>query len=779
MASSGIRLRFGLWVGAILALVAWSAVFVRPHFHIETDILALLPAAERDVEAEKAVRAYSDGLARKLVFVVGGQPFAASRAAAAQFAQRLRASQAFGEVTFEAPAALQDVVSVYAPYRDGVLDESVRAQLASDPDGLMQRALQALYAPAGPPRPLPVVQDPLNLFGAFLMRGDTPGHARLREGVLTVGSDAQAYVLVGATVAASPFSMAAQDRLIPVIESARDQARAEGLEVLGSGLLLHAAAATRQGQRDISRVGSLSLLGVVLMVWLSFRSPRPLVLSALILGTGAVAATALTHAWFGSLHLVTLVFGTSLIGVGIDYSNHFLADQFREGTGWTPASALAHVGRGVATGMGCGVLGYLALALAPLPGLRQMAVFCAIGLVVSGLGVLCLYPVLARRSPRRDDPWLLRASHWLDERVGRLTPAGRATIAALFLGLVATGLWRLQFHDDVRLLQSPAPEVLAQEQRLRHLLGYAPDTRLFLVRAPTPDAVLVAQERLSASLDEQVAQGHLAGYSALSGGVPSAEAQRRDRALVAQRVWADGGLAPRLLESLGFDAGAIRAQQAAFAARGDDVLTLEAWLASPAGAALRHLWLGPVGDGYAGIVSLAGVKDVAALAALQQPGVQLVDRVAEISDVLSRYRRLSAALIAAAYAVIGGLLAVRYGIRDAARLLLVPVAAACGTLALFGLLGIPATLFSVLALFLVLGLGVDYAVFLREGRGGRGATTLALALSTLGTVLAYGLLAFSETGFIRTIGLSLLCGIALTFLLALASERPQPLTETE
>jgi predicted exporter len=106
----------------------------------------------------------------------------------------------------------------------------------------------------------------------------------------------------------------------------------------------------------------------------------------------------------------------------------------------------------------------------------------------------------------------------------------------------------------------------------------------------------------------------------------------------------------------------------------------------------------------------------------------------------------------------------------------VPVGAALLALSVFGLAGIPANLFNVLGLFMVLGLGIDYAVFLREvrrkGIAGRAATVLAITLSTIGTVLAYGLLAFSATPFIRTIGLTLLVGISATYLFALLAQSP-------
>lgn len=767
-----MQLRFRLWLVAMLVLSLAFLLLVRPQLRIDTDLLGLLPAAEQDVGANQALRSWSDNLGRRALFLIGAPDHAQARAAAAKFAQTLRASDAFAQVQLEVGSEAGGLGSLYAPHRAGLLAPRHRQWLATDQnEQLYTEALHALYAPSVTPRPLAVSEDPLNLLGGFLAQSVTPpGAARWREGVLSVDSGGHSDVLVSVELRDSPFATDTQERAMPAIEAALAQARATpGVEVHTSGLILHAAEATRSAQREIGTVGTLSLVGVILMVLLTFRSPRPLLLSALVLGSGALAAVTVCHLLFGRLHLLTLVFGVGLIGVAVDYSNHFLTDQFRTQGDWRPPQALHHVGPGIVIGMICGVLGYTALALAPLPGLRQMAVFCAIGLIVACATVLCVHPLFARPAPRRDAPLLLRLSVMVDRALDRLP--GKPWLLATLVLLGAVGLWRLQFADDVRLLQSSSPALLAEEKAVRDRLQSLPDSRVFLVRGATPAAVLEAEESLRRQLDPLVAQDALSSYLALSRALPSPRQQAEDRALMARSVYAEDGLAPRLLAQLGFEPAVAQRMRASFDAA-TAPLSPEAWLAHPASAAQRTLWLGPIDEGYASVIALIGVRDVAALAALQSPGAQFIDRVADISEVLGRYRERASMLIACAWLLIGSLLVMRYGLRDAVRLLAVPLGAALLTLALFGLLGISASLFNVLALFLVLGLGMDYGVFLRESRDARAPTLLALALSTLGTMLSYGLLAFSATPFIRSLGLTLTVGIGLTWLFALLSQRP-------
>ena len=66
---------------------------------------------------------------------------------------------------------------------------------------------------------------------------------------------------------------------------------------------------------------------------------------------------------------------------------------------------------------------------------------------------------------------------------------------------------------------------------------------------------------------------------------------------------------------------------------------------------------------------------------------------------------------------------------------------------------------------LTLGIGVNYAIFLREGRDRRGATGMAVMVASATTLLAWGLLALSGVPALRQFGFALLTGIAGAVLL--------------
>ena len=70
-----------------------------------------------------------------------------------------------------------------------------------------------------------------------------------------------------------------------------------------------------------------------------------------------------------------------------------------------------------------------------------------------------------------------------------------------------------------------------------------------------------------------------------------------------------------------------------------------------------------------------------------------------------------------------------------------------------------------LALVLLLGMGVDYGIFLLEHRGDRSAW-LAIALGAASTLLSFGLLALSSTPALQAFGFTMACGVSLVWALS-------------
>jgi predicted exporter len=766
--------RFLAWTALMLVLLGVFAWRVLPQPRIETDILALLPHADGGRELDAALETFSARLARRQIFLVGGASLEASRVAAQAFAKELAASGAFAEIRLELAADVQQRFALYLSHRAWLLSPGdARALESGETATLAKRALRSAYTLSGFLQPLGLAADPLGLLGDFL-RATMPvsGRAGVVGSNLVVERDDKSYLVLLTESAGNPFSSETQQQVIPALERARAAALAAAespVEIIGSGAIRHAAAAAQRAESEVQTFGLVEALAVVLLLLVVFGSLRPLLLGMLTLALAVTAAFTVVHLVFGKVHILALVFGSSLIGSVIDYSIHFFADRFRqpaEAGRWSAWETARHVGPAILLGLTTTLLGYLVLAVVPFPGLEQIAVFCMTGLLVGAGCVLCLYPVLAQSAglPPRLGPRLGAGIDGALERWHWSTP--RRVLGMLVIVVLALGITRLRVEDDVKALQQSPPDLVKEEQRVRDLLGGGVETRFFLVSGGSPEAVLRAEERLAAALQPLVRDGALASWQAVSSALPSQARQQRNHALLERHVYAPQGLLEQVMRELGFPAADIERRRAEFATPGSP-LALDEWLRSSASAGLRHLWLGPVGTGYASVVTLGGISDVTRLSALDVEGARLIDRLSQTTAVLARYRVVMSWLLLGVAVVAGVVLTIRFGFRDASRMVLPPAAAVLVTLGIFGWLGEPFNLFTLLAFWLVLGLSIDYGIFLRHGREHRVTAILSVTLSACTTLIAFGLLSLSATPFIRTIGLTLLCAITLSWSFAL------------
>ena len=101
-----------------------------------------------------------------------------------------------------------------------------------------------------------------------------------------------------------------------------------------------------------------------------------------VLAAGFAAGAVACILVFGEVHGMTIAFGASLIGVSIDYAVHFYCHQALAPAA-TPRATMTRILPGLLLGCGTTVVGFVVLLVATFPGLREMALFAAVGLLAS------------------------------------------------------------------------------------------------------------------------------------------------------------------------------------------------------------------------------------------------------------------------------------------------------------------------------------------------------------------------------------------------------------
>lgn len=757
-----------LWLLIAAAAVAHVGTVLWQGLPLDTDLMALLPVEEQDSGLQDAKARMAREVSQRVVILAGHADRGEARAAAQALRDGLMAAGVLKD-SGDVPAAeaLRRLGQTYFPHRDGLLSAADRQSLMDgQADRLLRRAMSQIYGVGGMADGRLLAADPFLLLPAFLADLPVPASRLTQDdGWPSVSEGGKTWVLVTGRLTGEAFALAEQDRFITAFNRLRDDvsARRPGLEILRLGAVFYAEAGARQAMEESSVIGTVSLAGSVLLILVVFRTLSPLLLSLLALGAGMAVAVSVSLLIFGRLHAAAMMFGAGLVGVAVDYSLHYFGQVFAGRD--DPHDRLRHVMTGLVLGLITTLVGYGALALSPLPGLRQVAVFSAAGLIGSFAAVLLWFPFLDRSRPRSMAAplHLFSTALWQFWDKRSLTPV-RWSLAALVLAAAAWGTIRLTVDDDVRRQQALDPALAAEQARLQRLIGIEGSGQFFLVRAGDTETALRQEEALGDRLDQLKAEGALGGWRSPARFAPSAQRQQENAQWVAQRLERPHLAAFRAAIGMGEPPAQIRAEVP---------LALQDILETGAVPMLSALILG---EGVH-MVALDTPRDLPRLAGAADglPGVRFVDPTADLTSLLGTYRHRALWLIAVSAALIAPLLVWRYGLRGALHTLIPSAAALFLTPPLLAVMGLPFTFFGAMGLVLLLSISVDYGLFCAEANGNRDpVTVLATWLATLTTALSFGLLAFSQVPAVRSFGAVMLVGITLAVILAPVAGKARP-----
>ena len=772
---------FVLWSLMVVALIGHNAyLWLGKRITPDTDILALLPTQERDPVLQQSFTHMVDAAQQRVIILLGAKDWNSAKQAAQAYTKVIASHPDIFDLASLGDKTQSDWLAAFQPSRMNLVSERGRQLLQSQTSQeWVDISLNRLYSAFSGPKLGSYQDDPFATFESWVQERAQETPVRPREGYLFVADEQQQYVLLPISLKLPVFSVSAQEQVMPLLQAADREARgaagAEKIEIIRTGVILHAAAAGRQAHQEVSTIGVGSLIGVIALMWLSFHSLKPISLILTSIGVGFLGALSVCILLFGRIHLMTLVFGASLIGIAQDYGIYYLCQRLGDRER-DSRRLLKQLLPGLLLTLLCAVIGYLGLALTPFPGLRHMAVFSAVGLLFAWMTVICWFPHFLQIDSLRSG----RLVTFYDSSLKLFRLPHRPQLRYAFgLCLVLATIWglsRIEVNDDLRLLQNSPKDLVSDQLKLAKLLDSPAPVQYFLVRASTAEEVLQREEKLKQTMSPLLEQKLISGYQAISNWVPSAKRQQENRALIESKLLQAQGPLSTIAQKVGEDPDWSQ-QIIDHLSKSNQILSLDVFLKSSASEATRHLWLGKIGEDYASIVAVKGLqyskRDQLRDLAQGQVGVQWVDKITEISSVLGRYRENMGWVLLGAYCLVFALMYHRYR-KDTWRTIAPAALASVLTLALLGLTGQALQLFHVLALMLLLGIGVDYGIFMQEqNRQAQGKASLislnlawmAIGLSAASTLLSFGLLGLSSTPALRAFGVTMLVGTALVWII--------------
>ena len=756
----------------VLALLAAVALLLAALsvVRVQTDMAAFLPAG-RTPAARLVMEEARSGAATGLVLIglEGAEPAALARISKAMQAA-LPGTGLFQMVAGGASPVDQALLfnHRYALSPATTAEAFTEAALRAD----LERLLGQLRSSMAPLAAQYGMADPPGAFLALLRGWAGSTTVKMIDGAWFAPDGSRALLL--ARTRAGGMDIPAQEAALGAIQAAFAAANPGAARLLLAGPAVFARDAARAIRTDVERISIVSTLMVLGLLWWRFRSLLVLAAIAAPVVLSVAAAALVVQALFGSVHGVALGFGATMLGVSVDYPVLMIGHRKR---GEPAPATRARIGTAFVLAVVAALLGLAAMVFSGFPGLMQVGVFAAAGLLACAVLTWTVLPWLIVRAhlapvEAGDPVWLGRVEAWRRHRAWAALP--------VLAGVVFLAWHGAAWEGDLQAL-SPVPEASrALDREMRAQIG-APDAGpLLLVQGDTAEAVLLAQERLLPVLDRLQAEGALHGAELAARLLPSAALQAARAAalpdaetLAARLAAAQAGLPFRTEAFRGF-------QDAVAAARTAPPLTPGDFDGTMVGNRLAPLLLHR-GDGWIGPVVLQGATEPARIAAAIGDRALFVDMRRELGGILTETTgRAWWWLGGSAAAVTLVLLA---GLRDGrvVRVMGAVGAALLVTVAVLAASGARLSLIHLVALQLVAGVGLDYALFFARRQldtEERARTLRTLVTCNAMTLLTFGLLAACQTPLLRDIGMTVALGavLAMGFAFLIAGKAPH---ETE
>ncbi|HET7268127.1 MAG TPA: MMPL family transporter, partial [Oleiagrimonas sp.] len=391
--------RWALWLVTLALLCALAVWRVHPAGPVQTNILALLPDHHADPALQAATERSRDALSQRVLALVSGPDDAPTRKAA------LAARQAMLDAGLDAGSENAQVDRALALYRQHGFTLLSPAQVQRfEQQGAKALATAVAVSLASPAGMVSLGSDPGGYVGRFVAHLPRPYPDFLPDGPLMSAKRGDARVfLLRLAVPEAAFGAEGSTRAANAVKAAEKAVAGActSCRFEATGAALFSDAARHEARSESIWLSVTSTLLIMILIAVVFRSLAPHLLGFLQLGASVAAATAAVIAVFGSIHILTLVFGTTLLGIAIDYAFLYFSEYWFGRS--APPQVMGKIRAGLGVGLLTGVLAFAFLALTGFPALSQMAVFSVAGLIEAALVVALIFPVTLTRPPRVAD----------------------------------------------------------------------------------------------------------------------------------------------------------------------------------------------------------------------------------------------------------------------------------------------------------------------------------------------------------------------------------------
>jgi len=776
-----IRNLFGvrLWLTIHLTvpLLLAISIFVIGPVRVNTLLFDMLPRSSQSRAVMEADAILAEKSGREIVILAVAPEFETAKKGAVMLRDEFKRSSDFESISlYFDSSVMKEFADWLFNYRFVIAGKETLALLENG--GAEEIARDALASAFGAINFIPldnIENDPFLLterrMGEFLSSSLLAGgNLGIKEDVLASEDNGTWYVLLRLTLASQAASLRAGKNAVGKIYAAAPVIKKSvpGLEFYFSGIPFHSYESASGAQREIMLISIISIIIILIIFLYAFRSLLPVLYSVMAAGASLILAAAAALLVCREFHIITFVFGTTLLGTCVDYSAHFFV-HWKGNTDLKSGTEIRrHISKSVIMSFISTEICFCIFLFAPFPILKQFAVFSMAGLFSSFLTCFCVYPRLKipdeskRRFALFENKIFLRLKKTSLPKFAK--PAFAAALLIAALTLLAFNYSSVKIENNLSSLYTMSGSLLESEKLAARVLDYGSQGWYFIVTGANDEEMLENEERLAARLEEEILKGNLGSFLATSAFVPSR--QKQEKTYNAMKALLP--LAPAQFEYLGFPPSYAQAFE-------DDFAAAQYCLpeSAPSITGIGKLWTGENGGNgncYSCVLPLKP-KDEAVFRAVAEEfdSVYFVNHAKDIGRDLNTLTKTMLLFFLAAYIVISVVVCIVYPLRDSLKICAVPPALVLSALTVLAANKIPQGFFSVAALVLVFGLGLDYVFYMTATKhgGDKPLTSLAVTISFLTTLLSFGALVLSHFVPVHIFGLTVSAGLGAAFIFAM------------
>ena len=765
--------RFALsWLMCIFTFLL-LAVFVVSNLNIRTDLSFFLPENTSLETSLLSSALQSDQGGSLLLIGLDGTNAKTLAKASQDIAQRLEQSQRFHFIANGTPRLSAHQILQVRKWRY-IIGPSWNEQSFSQTQlsKKLKTSIYKLASTQGWAFRDQFAYDPLNRMGDFMQFGAFNKLPEYKFGVWMEPKNKGYRALIMAYAIAPASDFIQQNGIRDLLNSSASPWAEQGVHLQSSGVGLFALDIRQYIKSEMQVLSGLATVLVLGFLGLVFRRFSILILLSLPLCAAIIMGAGMVQLLFGYVHGVALTFGATLIGVAVDYPIHLFTHQRR---GETAQQSVTRLAKPLALSALTTIAGFLVLSQSSFYGLAQLGVLAGTGIFTAAMVSYWILPHLMGPNLRAHAD--NTSSFWGQILVNQaFTKKVRMSLAIVSLGIVVMGLQTSSpiWENDLSNLSPISKSSKDLDRDLRAALR-APDVRhMIIVTGKSADDVLKQQEKILPALQSLVQHGQLNGFSAAASLLPSQSVQQDRQDALPDRITLNKDFKTATIENdLDFNLfkGFIDeiSQQ-----KNLSTITANDFFQSPLGWRLSPILQKVDNTKWMGRILLNGPKNIAALKDFNSGDdvVKYVDLKMTANTIVTQYREEAILWLYLGGAVsllclILGFMNIRHAILAA-----LPAASAIGvTVCALLTLGVSLSLFHLLALLMVAGIGIDYALFFNTFQGSQEDHKLslrAIILCNVTTILVFAVLAFSTTPVLSGIGLTVSIGAAFSLMFTFA-----------